>query len=568
MGLALKEFAESNSPYAESLCCRVVLQLPRNTAFRNTVSRNSCLATVWGYGASYGTDTRVPVLREQVDGWALPVRFGMKGQGVANLRAQEQLMAEISESESTDGTFRGWWSSPWGPGPLVRLALPLMLSAGFVSLTLFTDRTLLYWHSEASTSAAMGGGALYWSIICLPMGMLGYFSTFVSQYRGAKHVERIGVSYQHAMLLAWCFVPVMLLAIALAWYFYAWAGHSQKMVELEASYLRILLVGGIGVLFYSVQSGLLTGYGRTRTVLAIDAIATVINLILDVVLIFGWGPIPAMGLYGAALATASSFWLKIPMAAWIIARSQTLNREAAINRKHAWEMDVFKRLILYGGPAGLQMLAEAGCFSVIMLQVGNLGELEMAATTLALGLNVLAFVPMIGLGIGVGVQVGHRLTEGRIDLAKRTVTCAIGISVIYTSLFACLLGVFPNLMISIYEFGTPAERFDQMQPLLVPLLRIIAIYCILDGLQVVYVGAIKGAGDTWFVLFATFLISTGAVFTGVYCQSYLGPSLNLWWYVIAGWVGTMGIVFASRYFSGSWQSKRVIETSEQLEQGT
>lgn len=468
----------------------------------------------------------------------------------------------MTYSQVADGkwaTFRHWWFSNWGPGPLIQLALPLMISAGFVSVTLFTDRTLLYWTSESAASAAMGAGTVYWSLICLPMGLLGYVSTFVSQYRGAQQWSRIGAVYQHAMTLAWIIVPVLVLAMLGARQLFTWAGHAGELIEPETMYLRVLLMGGIGVLFYSVQSGLLTGQGRTRAVLALDAIATVVNLILDAILIFGFGPIPALGILGAGLATSISFWLKIPLASWIIARDQQLVKEFRVGHWVAWEVDTFRRLIKYGTPAGLQLLAEAGCFSLIMLQVGRMGEQAMAATTLALGLNVLAFVPMIGMGIGVGVMVGQHLTEGRIDLARRTVVCALGITTLYTAIFALSLGLAPNLMLSIYAMGTPHERFEAMRPLLVPLLQIIAFYCVVDGWQVVFVGAIKGAGDTWFVLLATFFVSASAVLTGIWSQWYFGASLMLWWYVIAGWVAVMGSVFGMRYLSGSWESKRVIE---------
>ena len=205
------------------------------------------------------------------------------------------------------------------------------------------------------------------------------------------------------------------------------------------------------------------------------------------------------------------------------------------------------------------MLAEAGAFTIIMLQVGKLGELPMAATTLALGLNVLAFVPMMGLGIGVGVLVGQRLTENRIDLAERTVTCASILAGCYTGVFAILLGLFPEFMVAIYSWGTETERFEQMRPMLVPLLRIIALYCVIDGFQIVFVGAIKGAGDTWFVLLATTILSFGVVLLGIAYEFWFGSSVLLWWWIIALWVLAMAIAFGGRFFQGKWKSMRVIE---------
>ena len=485
-------------------------------------------------------------------------------------------MAIAEEGELETGllgrwrALRGWWQSPWGPGPLFQVALPLMISAGFMSITLFTDRTLLYWDSEASAAAAMSGGTLYWTALCFPTGLLGYVATFVAQYLGANQLHRIGPVYRHGMVLAWICVPLVVVMILLADLIFRYSGHEPETARLEAGYLRILLVGGFGVLFYSVQSGVLTGEGRTKTVLAIDAAATVLNLILDAVLIFGLGPIPALGLWGAAIATTCSFWIKIPIAHWLLFRDPGYTEPRALGKTQKsttdevtrrWEPQLVFRILRYGSPAGLQMLAESFCFTIILLQVGRLGELEMAATTLALGLNILAFVPLIGLGIGVGVLVGQRLTEGRVDLAKRAVTCALGLAVCYTSCFALMLGLAPSTMLSLYALGAGVERFAEIEPLILPLLGIISLYCVLDGLQIVFVGAIKGAGDTLFVLLATLIVSTSSVALGLALEWAGYGHLNLWWYIIALWITLMGLAFGSRYLSGAWQKKRVIENA-------
>lgn len=462
-------------------------------------------------------------------------------------------------SGSAEMSFSQWWRSDWGPGPLIALALPLVLSTGFTSVMLFTDRTLLYyWDKTNSASAAMGAGTFYWALMCLPTGMLSYLSTFVSQYIGAGRPERVVVAYRHALRLAWLTIPFLVLAFIFAdlpfWFF----EHAENLQSLESTYLRTLILGGIAVLFYSAQSGLMTGLGYTGWVLVVDAISTVVNFILAFVLIFGFGPIPSMGVMGAGLATAFAFWMKLPVAHWIIRSRPELRDSARAKEPTAWEPAMLKRLVTYGAPAGLQMLAESAAFTVIMLQVGRLGGLPMTATTLALGLNVLAFVPMMGLGIGVGVLVGKHLLERRLDLATRTVVCALAMSVLYTGSFAIVLGLFPKFATSIYALGS-TERFEDIRPLLMPLLQIIAVYCVLDGFQIVFVGAIKGAGDTWFVLLATAVLAFGVVVIGLVCEQMYGSSLMLWWYVIAGWVGAMAVVFGLRFWQGKWKNMQVIE---------
>lgn len=481
----------------------------------------------------------------------------------------------VSTPPEAPKSFKEWWSSDWGPGPLLALALPLMISTGFMSLTLFTDRTLLYWQSEEAASAAMGAGALYWTLSCFPLGLLGYVSTFVSQYVGAQRYERIPVVVHHAMRLAWMLVPVFVLAAILAYVPFIISGHKPEMIRLEGTYLRVLLIGGIASLFTSAQAGLLTGLGRTAVVMMVDAISTGLNFVLALLLIFGWGPVPAMGVLGAAIATAISLWVKAPLL-YLWMRSDARIRDLifrprvqspsgrSIAAKIPWEPGIIKRLVLYGAPSGLQMLAESSAFTIILMQVGRLSELEMAATTLALGLNVLAFVPMMGLGIGVGVLVGKHLLEKRIDLAQRTVNISLVMSVIYTFAFAIALGLFPEQMSVLYAMGSK-ERFDQIRPILIPLLRVIALYCVLDGFQLVFVGAIKGAGDTWFVLLGTTAVAFGAVITGLIAEQFFGSSLMLWWYVIAGWVGAMLLAFGGRYMQGKWKTMQVIEHEAELE---
>ncbi|MGN6546246.1 MAG: MATE family efflux transporter [Aureliella sp.] len=474
-----------------------------------------------------------------------------------------EAQGSLVKAQGAVADFARWWQGEWGPGPLVALALPLVLSTGFTSLMLFTDRTLLYWQSGNAASSAMGAGTVYWALMCLPTGMLSYLSTFVSQYLGAGRPERVSIVYRHALRLAWMVVPFLVLAFALAglpfWFF----DHPPELRQLESTYLRTLLLGGVAVLFYSVQSGLMTGAGHTGSVLLIDAIATLINLVLSALLIFGIGPIPAMGVLGAGLATAIAFWLKLPIAYWIMHRRPELSQAVSASRALRWEPAMLRRLVAYGAPSGLQMLSESAAFTIIMLQVGRLGGLPMAATTLALGLNVLAFVPMMGLGIGVGVLVGNRLLQGRIDLATRTVVCALWLSLVYTGAFAILLGFFPDAMTQIYAFGSP-ERFTEMRPVLLPLLQIIAVYCVLDGFQIVFVGAIKGAGDTWFVLLGTAILGFGSVGAGLLCEQLFGSSLMLWWYIIAAWVGATALVFGLRFWQGKWKTMQVIEAEPVL----
>ncbi len=366
--------------------------------------------------------------------------------------------------------------------------------------------------------------------------------------------------------------PLFLLLAIFIGQLFQWFGHPGDLIAMEVEYFRWIAPGAWAMVFSSAMTGLFAGIGKTRILLVCDFVSTLINVIGDFVLIFGYLGFPKMGVAGAALASSISIFAKVIILSYIVWRFWKRQQAGVESNKASGSSDVpardftprfdwqlTKRLLWYGWPAGVQMLAESVSFSIIMLFVGQLGSLKMAATTLALGVNLIAFVPINGLGMAVSVLVGQSLTSQRVDLAKRYVQSGLWIGGIYASIFAVLYGVFPDFSLSIYEIGTDPERFAEMRPLLKPLLLCIAGYCIFDALQIVYVAAIKGAGDTPFVLGASIVIGVTVVGLGKWLGDLFGSDLYWWWGVIFAWVLLMAVVFGSRYYQGKWMTMRVIE---------
>lgn len=442
-------------------------------------------------------------------------------------------------------------------GQLLQIALPLIISTGFFSLQLFIDRTLLFAYSSDSAAAAMSAGTAFWTMICFPTGLIGYVYVFVAQYYGAKREDRIGVAVWQAFWLTVVIAPFFGLGWWLMPKLFVFSEHPTSIIALETSYFRWMIWAGPSTVLTAAMAGFFSGLGKTTVVMATDIICTIVNVAVSFVLVFGIGPFPEMGIDGAALGTVISSWLHIPVLGVAMFRPKNISQYGLLSWK--WENDLIWRMIRYGWPAGVQMLSEAGAFFVIMLKVGKLGELPAAATTLALGVNILAFVPMMGLSQALGVLVGQHLTEGKVQLAVRTVRTCLLISAIYTTAWAFVYWFFPDQVLAIYSMSAKVEQFAAIEPLVKPLLVFIAIYCILDGFQIVFVGAIKGAGDTFYVLLGTMLTSAAAIAVGIVGGQIWGESLNWWWIVITLWVIAMMFAFGIRYWLGYWKKMRVIE---------
>ncbi len=460
---------------------------------------------------------------------------------------------------------------PGGPREVLALAWPLMLSTGLFSLTIFIDRMLLYAYSDEAAAGAMGAGTMVWAVTTVPVGIFGFTSTFVAQYKGVARMDRAMRLVMQGLLMAIATGPLIGIIAYYAPHFFQAFRHEPSLVAMEGDYFQWLSVGAWATIMAAPLTGLYAGTGRTWVLLVCDAIVTALNAALAYGLIFGYFGFPEMGIAGAGLASSISLVVKFALLLsashllrWTVkipdSKGEVIEKRVGLfSEGWAFDQALLLRLVKYGWPAGVSTLAESISFSVIMLLVGQLGPQAMAATTLALGVNMIAFIPMLGLGMSVGVLVGQRLTERRIDVAQRSVRSGLWIAIVYSGLFAVLYGVFPDTVLSVYSIGTDPARYAEMRPIVLPILWFIALYCIFDAIQIIFVGALKGAGDTSYVLFGNVISGFVTIGLGKIIGDQIHGGLYWWWGVVTAWVLAMAIMFAARYLQGGWKTKRVIE---------
>lgn len=451
-----------------------------------------------------------------------------------------------------------WWSRPCGGREVLTLALPLVVSMASWTVMNFTDRMFLLWHSTEEMAAAMPAGMLFFTIVCFPLGLVSYVGTFVAQYHGAGRPLRIGVAVWQGVRVAVLAIPLMLLTVPLAPTVFAWAGHEPQIAEYEAVYYKIIAFGSGGVLLSAVFSAFFTGRGQVRTVMIVDTLGALLNVVLDYLWVFGRGGFPEMGIAGAAWATSVSQWVQAGLYWWIVHRPETCEEFGLIaGRRH--DPDLMRRLWRYGGPNGLQMVVEIAAFTLFTLFVGRLGKEAMAATTLAFNVNSMAFVPMLGVGMAVTTLVGQQLGRKNPDLAARAAWTAFWIAEVYMGTLALLYVLVPDLFLAGHALGTNPEEFARLRDLTVVLLQFVAAYCIFDAMNVIFVGAIKGAGDTAFILGTSAVMSPLPVAAAWWGMAYWGLGLLWCWIAITVWVCVLGLIYLARFLQGRWRTMQVIE---------
>lgn len=446
---------------------------------------------------------------------------------------------------------------------VMRIALPLMISTGTFSLVLFADRTLLLWYRDGSQmSAAMAAGNLYWTLVCMPIGIASMTGAIVAQYVGSGKERHVGLFLWQSVWFALAVTPLFVLLAWLAPWMFRLSGQPTDLIDAEATYLRILMIGAVGSVVETGLSGFFSGTQRTRIIMWASVATGALNVLLDIWFIFGGLGVPALGIAGAAWASVIAFWIKAMIYAMIL-MSPRLEGRYGITTSIAYNGKLLYKLLYFGVPAGLQYLTEAAIFTLIVLQIGQLGDIPLRATTMAINFNMIAFIPLIGVSIAASVLVGHHLTSTGAAGAIVATRSALAIGVGYSFLWASLYVFAPDFLLSLYRLGQSDPETLQAIALARTLLRFVAVYVFLDSVQLILTGALRGAGDTWFVLGAAIAASATAIAVGMAgvnmaTQSLAITPLHWWWSIITLWVWLLAVVMIARYRAGRWQTMRMV----------
>ncbi len=445
-----------------------------------------------------------------------------------------------------------------GSYELLALALPLVVSQSFMTVQVFVDTILLSWHDQMEMAATLPAILWYW----LPFGLLqvtaGYVSTFVAQYTGARRPERVGPAVWQGIHFSVLAGLLFLLMVPAAKPLITLAGHTETLQALEATYLRCLSFAALPMLVMAAVNGFFSGRGQTWTVLGIEAAGTACNVALALVLIFGRAGFPELGIEGAGWATVAGSWTSAAVALALFFRRKYRQE---FNTLRGWrlERDLFARLMKYGGPAGAQVFLDVLVFHFFFQLVGRLGEAAATATTLTVRLNMVAFLPMLGLGQAVSILVGQRLGANRADLAERSAYTGLKWVFGYMCTVAAIYVLFPGALVGAFRGNSDPEGFAAVAAIVPGLLLCVAAYSVVDSINVTFSYALRGAGDTRFVSLLTFCLAWPIMVVPTYLVVSRGGSIYWAWGFATAYIMAMAVCFYLRFRTGRWKTMRVIE---------
>ena len=460
-------------------------------------------------------------------------------------------------------TFRERWRAPYGYREVLRVGLPLVASMGSITLMQFTDRVFLGHYSLEAIAAVMPAGIACFQFIAFFMGVAGYVNVFVAQYSGAGRHHRVGAALWQGLwfcLGAWL-IMIILAHVALP--MFSLFDHPASVQAMEEDYFRISMLGaGLAVTETSLAA-FYTGRGLTRVVMFVNLIGAALNIPLDYCLIFGIGPFPEMGIRGAAVATVSA-WGIIAMLYLVLIFRRTNEERFRVRSAFRFDPALFRRLMRFGLPGGVQFFLDIFAITFFSLTVGSIGKIEMATTNMVFSIDTLAFLPMVGLSVAVSTLVGQAMGTRDVDSALFATGSAVRVALIYMGCWAFIFLTFPESLLLLFQSRstTPAE-FEPILDMGVSFLRIVAAFSLVDAVVMMVYGALKGAGDSFFLMISLGLLALfGFVLPTHLLVRVYGAGAFTAWSLLFGYICMLCVVLLFRLRSNAWRNIEVIEPED------
>ncbi|MEP3482355.1 MAG: MATE family efflux transporter [Fuerstiella sp.] len=450
---------------------------------------------------------------------------------------------------------------------LLRVSLPLMISAGSHSLMTLIDRVMLARYEPAADDAATTldiiaavtpASMLHWTLLCVPLGTVLYANTFIAQYDGAKDSRRMMVSFFQAIWLAVLAGLLMVAFVPIAEPLFDWVGHSPAVIQEELKYFQALCAFSVIPLIATALSCFFSGRRQTKVVMMVNVSCLLINIALDAALIFGQWGFPMLGIQGAAIATLGAELGHIVLYGALIILAIRKNGEPVAT---SWKLNLqeLKQYFCFGLPSGVHFFVDISGFFVFLLLVGRLNVDSLAATNIAFSINGLIFIPLLGFGTAVQTLVGHHLGAKCQADAARTTWNGVRLGFLWTGPAALFLIFFPDIallpFVASHDGSSSVDSIRNVLPLVKQLLIFVAIYSVFDALAVVFASALRGAGDSFFPMLLT-LVSSWLVMVvpaWLLVQSGQG-TVNLLWMTCTAHISLMGLGMLLRFLSGRWKA--------------
>jgi MATE family, multidrug efflux pump len=443
-------------------------------------------------------------------------------------------------------------------GAVWKLAWPTMLQNIIGGLQGIVDHAMVGHYVGYTGNAAIGvSWQIFLVVIVFISSLFTGMGVLVARFTGQNEPEKVNRTVYQAFLTS-----ILLVAFVMAPIGYTLAPtllnlvNAAPEVQVEAlPYLRIMFVFSFGMLMFFMLGGALRSAGDAKTPLRLGVALTLLNIVLNVILIRGMGPIPAFGTKGAAMGTVIAggtvslyALLRLLSGKWVVTFHRGMN----------WRPDwgIIRELFKFGLPTGIQGVAMNVGGVLLLAFVGSLAESAQAQAAYVVSYTQLfSFITWTSVGImGATAAVsGQNLGAGQPDRTVRAVRTAAGFGLLVAAAIGSLFLLIPQALLSIFGMNDAV-----VLALSTELLRYLAVSGLFITVALAYTGGLQGTGDTkspmYISIVSQLVVPLGICF--VIKTFYTLDPADIWMAIVIGHV-TRAVLSVAVFRRERWRDIKV-----------
>jgi putative MATE family efflux protein len=441
-----------------------------------------------------------------------------------------------------------------------KIAWPTMLTNIIGGVQGIIDQVLVGHLVGYTGNAAIGvASQIFIVVIVFIMSLFTGMSVLVARFAGAGEEDKVDRVVYQAFITA---VGIAMLIMAPLGYFLAPTlldfVNAAPAVKAEAlPFLRIMSMFSVGMLIFFMLGGALRSAGDARTPMMLGIALTVLNIVFNVILIRGFGPIPAFRTAGAAMGTClASGLLALYALSKLIRGGWVVSFPRGGNRALAPDWTIIRSLFRFGLPTGIQGIAMNVGGVFLLAFIGSVAQSAAAQAAFSVSYSQLfSFITWTSVGLmGAAAAVaGQNLGAGKPDRANEAVHVAARIAVAGAAFVGVFFFFFPRQLLAVFGMNEPVVVEIGTQ-----LLRVLSISGLFIAVALTYTGGLQGTGDTksplYISIISQIVVPLGICF--VIQQTGTLQPLHIWIAILIGHATRCGLSVL-RFNQGKWRGIEV-----------
>ena len=417
----------------------------------------------------------------------------------------------------------------------LQLAIPLAAVQLSEAAINFIDTIMMGQLGSLILAAGSLGTITFTTFLLVTSGMLSSVGAMAAISVGGKDFQLLRRVAGNGMLLSTIISIPLMVAIWNLRPILRHLGQSEEHLAIAEIYFHAIVWGFPAAVGFIYLKNLTSALNRPRLISIVMVAGILLNAIGNYVLMYGKFGFPELGLAGIGWASTFAFWAKLIVAAIGLSRDRLLRSYQLFKNGIACDLTVLFELIQLGIPAAMLLGVESFLFLTVSYLIGSLGTVSLAAHKIALQTAGMTFMVSVGIAYATTMRVGQYLGQKDWQGIRRAGFTGISLSALFMLATSVLFWCFPEAIIGMYLDTSNPENLPVVE-VAKKLLAIAALFQLVDGIQAVAGGALRGIKDTRIPLAIGFFCYWAIGFSSGYYLGIVGSlqEAGLWWGLALG----------------------------------